>query len=299
MNQRFQREEIKRVHEKYASNKLYTAIRSIGADLEAEQPGFGMCTEECFVEVMEVLSFIAGKEDSIASTDIEGLWKDKYNEYRRFDRQVGNDEIRKVIGIVFGYTALALSSSESRFYRFTVCRMVQENIIDNEPEDFDSTIDRIFDVQLEDGWFDNFMEGNNMETYENIIFKDNVDVSKVMKQLAVFVESNVLESQKHWFIVYKVFRGKDWLKRTTHTDFRNQMNAAFQKRLKCTKEDFGKVDKYFKDNDYADWTLDDPRAPSCCEEYKKIADALDHEFADKMYAKPGTLINTRKIEKLR
>ena len=39
------------------------------------------------------------------------------------------------------------------------------------------------------------------------------------------------------------------------------MNAAFQKRLKCTKEDFSKVDKYFKDKEYADWALKDPRAP--------------------------------------
>lgn len=300
MNQRFQREEIKRVYEEYAGNKLYSAICSIGADLEAELPGFGMCAEECFVEVMEVLSLIAEKGDSIASADIEGMWKDKYNEYRRFDRQVRDDEIRKVIGIVFGYTALALYSSESRFYRFTVCRMVQENIVDKEPEDFDSTIGRIFDVQLEEGWFDNFMEGNNMETYENIIFKDNVDVSKVMGKLTEYVKDKTLKNQKHWYVVYRVFEKKKWLKcKLTQKAFRDQMNAAFERVLKSTEDDFKKVGNYFKDNDYADWTLEDPKAPSCCKEYKEIADTLDQEFQDKIYAKPGTLINTRKIEKLR
>lgn len=299
MNQRLEGEDLRRAREQYAGNKLYAAISSIGDDLEAELTGFGMCAEECFEEVMEVLALIAEKGDDIASDDLKKLWLKKFNQYRRLERQVDNDEIRKVISIVFGYAALALDSSQTTFYRFTVCYMVQQTIIDNEPEDFDPTIGRIFDVELEKGWLDHFMEENDMETYENLVFKENVDVGKVMKQLTVFVRDKILKSQKHWFIAYQVFQKKDWLKKKTQSAFRDQVNAVFEKVLKCTDDDFRKVDKYFKDNDYADWSLDCTKAPPCCEDYIQIAEALDHEFTDKKYAKPGTTINTRKVEKFR
>lgn len=135
--------------------------------------------------------------------------------------------------------------------------------------------------------------------YQNLIFKDNVDVNKVMEKLAVYVRE-VLSSQRHWYIVYKVFEKKKWMKKnTTQAKFRDQMNAAFKSARKCTKDDFGKVDIYFKRNDYADWSTEAPQAPSCCKDYKNIALKLDQEFQDNKYAKPGTIINTRKIEKFR
>lgn len=299
MNQRFQGEDIRRAHEQYAGNKLYAAIDSIGADLEAELTGFGMCAEECFEEVKEVLALIAEKGDGIAPTDLQRLWQDKYNQYRRFDRQVGDDEIRKVIGIVFGYAALALHSSQSAFYRFTVCYMVQETIVDNEPEGFDSTIDRIFDVELEEGWFDRFMEENGMETYENLIFKDNVDVGKVMRKLREFIVEGTIGAQIQWYVVYKVFKEKNWLVKDTQKAFTQQMNPYFETLLKCTMYDLKKVDIYFKHNSYQSWSPQAPTAPTCCAAYKRLADTLGEEFLDSRYAKPGLTINTLKHEKIR
>lgn len=139
------------------------------------------------------------------------------------------------------------------------------------------------------------------QVYTNYIFKDNVDIDKVMDTLMKYVKDKTLKNQKHWFVVYRVFEKKQWLKsKLSQRAFRDQMNAAFDKALKCTKEDFSKVDSYFKKNeDYTEWSLEDKTAPQCCEEYKRLALLLDDEFKDSAYAKPGTIINTRKIEKFR
>lgn len=98
------------------------------------------------------------------------------------------------------------------------------------------------------------------QVYQNYIFKDNVDVDKVMGKLADFVRDGVITAQKHWFIAYKVFEKKCWLKKSAQRAFRDQMNAAFDSVLRCTKEDFSKVHSYFKNTDYADWSLDSPCA---------------------------------------
>ena len=135
--------------------------------------------------------------------------------------------------------------------------------------------------------------------FKNIAFKENVDVDKLMLKLKDLIEDNTLSVQKHWFIVYKVFFNKNWLKKTTQRIFIEQINSAFSTKLKCSKDDFHAIDEYFKKNDYTEWTLDDSKAPQCCDVYKEIADKLDLEFQDVKYAKPGKVINTRKIEKLR
>ena len=135
--------------------------------------------------------------------------------------------------------------------------------------------------------------------FQNMVFKENVDVDKLMLKLKDLIEDNTLSAQKHWFIAYKVFSGKNWLKKTTQRLFIDQINSAFSTKLKCSKEDFHAIDEYFKNNDYTEWTLDDSKAPQCCVVYKEIADKLDLEFQDVKYAKPGKVINTRKIEKLR
>ena len=137
------------------------------------------------------------------------------------------------------------------------------------------------------------------DIFKNIVFKENVDVDKLMLKLKDLIEDNTLSAQKHWFIAYKVFSGKNWLKKTTQRLFIDQINSAFSTKLKCSKEDFHAIDEYFKNNDYTEWTLDDSKAPQCCDVYKEIADKLDLEFQDAKYAKPGKVINTRKIEKLR
>ena len=139
----------------------------------------------------------------------------------------------------------------------------------------------------------------NETVFQNGIFKENVDVDKVMKKLDEFLRNKTIEAQRHWFIVYKVFVTKNWLKKQAQTRFIDYMNNVFHQILKCSSGDFKKVESYFKKKNYSDWTLNDNDAPSCCDIYKNIADILDHEFQDSKYAKPGTVISTRKIVKFR
>lgn len=137
------------------------------------------------------------------------------------------------------------------------------------------------------------------DIFQNIAFKDNVNVDKLMLKLKDLIEDNTLSAQKHWFIVYKVFLSKNWLKKSTQRLFVDQINSAFSTLLKCSTDDFHEINGYFKHNDFTEWTLADCAAPSCCEAYREIADKLDLEFQESKYAKPGTFINVRKIEKFR
>lgn len=139
----------------------------------------------------------------------------------------------------------------------------------------------------------------NESVFQNFIFKDNVDIDKVMRKLEELVKDKTISAQKHWFIVYKVFRAKKWLTTDTQRRFREQINVALKGISKTTKEDFKAIDPYFKDNDFYEWTMDDAQAPQCCGLYREMAMKLDAEFQDSKYAKPGTTINTRRIEKFR
>lgn len=135
--------------------------------------------------------------------------------------------------------------------------------------------------------------------FQNMVFKENVDVDKLMLKLKDLIEDKILCAQKHWFIVYKVFLSKNWLKKSTQRLFVDQINSAFSTLLKCSTDDFHEINGYFKHNDFTECTLADCAAPSCCEAYREIADKLDLEFQESKYAKPGTFINARKIEKFR
>lgn len=136
--------------------------------------------------------------------------------------------------------------------------------------------------------------------YNNMVFKGNVDFNKVMLKLADYLKDKTISVQRHWFIVYKVFKDKQWLiPRIAQKKFQEQMNSAFYTILKCTEEDFRKVEFYFKNKAYTKWTLEDYDAPQCCQQYKKIADLLDKEFQEKKYALPGTIINTTNPSKFR
>ena len=137
------------------------------------------------------------------------------------------------------------------------------------------------------------------DIFQNIAFKDNVNVDKLMLKLKDLIEDKILCAQKHWFIVYKVFLSKNWLKKSTQRLFVDQINSAFSTKLKCSTDDFHEINSYFKNTDYTEWTLADCDAPPCCEIYREIADKLDLEFQESKYAKPGTFINARKIEKFR
>lgn len=156
MNQRFQNEEIRLVSELYAENELYKAVASIGSKLEAELKEFGLCPEECFTETLELLSAIVEKGDGIVP-EIENYWLCKYNEYRRFDRRVSDDEIRKAVGIVFGFAILAVDSSRHSFYRYTLPELLMQTVASHKFDNWHDTFDSIFSVPLPDGWLDDFI----------------------------------------------------------------------------------------------------------------------------------------------
>jgi len=157
MNQRFQSAEIRCVAEQYAENELYQAVCSIGPQLESELAEFGLCSEECFMETLELLSVIAEKREDILP-EIDNIWLRKFNEYRRFDRHVGEDEIRKAVGIVFGYAILTIDSSRDRFYKRTLSKQLTFLVANHQFDGWSSTLERIFSVPLSDGWFDVFID---------------------------------------------------------------------------------------------------------------------------------------------
>ncbi len=157
MNQRFQNEEIKLVSEQYAENELYKAVSSIGLQLENELKEFGLCPEECFMETLELLSAIAEKGEDILP-EIESLWLRKENEYRRHDRQVNDDEIRKSVGIVFGFSILAIDSSRHWFYRYTLSEQLTMVVANHKWDGWQATLGQIFSVPLPDGWFDIYID---------------------------------------------------------------------------------------------------------------------------------------------
>lgn len=185
MNQRFQNEDIKRISEQYAENELYQAICSIGHQLENELTEFGLCPEECFVEALELLSIIAEKGEDILP-EVDNIWLRKENEYRRQARQVGRvneEEIRKAVGIVFGFTILATDSSQHPFYWYVLSERLTQVVANHQFDGWESTLDRIFSVPLSDGWFDAFIDEEPQEGEELTLPKD-LDTKKARQCFA-------------------------------------------------------------------------------------------------------------------
>ena len=137
-------------------------------------------------------------------------------------------------------------------------------------------------------------EENTESKYENIIFKENVDIDKVISKLHEYIEKGVIKAKRHWYIVYRVFLKKDWLIKDNQRKFRDQINSVVEDRLKCTKNDFSKLGAYILNKNiyYLDWSLEDNNAPQNCNDLKKMAKTFHDEFTDEKYAKPGKVINT-------
>lgn len=157
MKTRFQNAEIEAVNNLYAENHLYRAVCKIGPQLEAELTEFGLCPEECFAETQELLTVIAEKGEEVIP-ELQNLWLMKFNQYRRFDRDVNQDEVRKAVSIVFGFAILAVNTSRHPFYNFTLTWNLTCIVADNTPEGWSHTLDRIVSLQMPDGWFDRFVE---------------------------------------------------------------------------------------------------------------------------------------------
>lgn len=128
--------------------------------------------------------------------------------------------------------------------------------------------------------------------FVNLIFKENVDVDKVMHKLGELIADHTLSAQRHLYLVYRVLSQKLWLVKDKQSLFRQQMNLAFSSVLKCTQSDFQKIESYYKDREYSSWNASDRCAPSSCKDYLAIVNCLDREFQEARYALPGRLINT-------
>lgn len=185
MKQRFQNEEIKLVSEQYAENELYKAVCSIGLQLENELKEFGLCPEECFMETLELLSAIADKGEGILP-EIENLWLRKENEYMRYNRQVGVDEIRKAVGIVFGFAILAIDSSRHRFYRYTLSEQLTMVVANHKWNGWQATLGQIFSVPLPDGWFDAYIDEEPDDDGDMADFAKSIN--SLRKQMPVTIQ---------------------------------------------------------------------------------------------------------------
>lgn len=190
MNQRFQSGEIRLVSEQYAENELYKTVSSIGLQLENELREFGLCPEECFMETLELLSIIAEKGEGILP-EIDNLWLRKENEYRRFDRSVSKDEIRKAVGIVFGFAILAIDSSRDSFYRHTLSEQLTQVVAYHKWEGWSKTLSQIFDVSLPDRWFDSYIDEEPEERNEVKLPKE-LDTPKARQYFLKAIEKQYL-----------------------------------------------------------------------------------------------------------
>lgn len=189
MNQRFQNEEIRNVSEQYAGNELYKAISTIGPQLESEL-AFGLCPEECFMEALELLTAIAEKGEGIMA-ETDNIWLSKYNEYKRLERQVSKEEIHKAVGVVFGFTVLALDSSSHPFYRYTLTERLMQVVADKKFQDWVSTMERIFSVPLPDGWFDAFIDEEPEE--ESLSLPKAINTERAQKYFRKAIEKEYMK----------------------------------------------------------------------------------------------------------
>lgn len=205
MNQRFQNVEIKLVSEQYSDNELYKAVCSIGLQLENELKEFGLCSEECFMEALELLSVIAEKGENIL-LDIDNLWLRKENEYRRYDRKVSDDDIRKAVGIVFGFVILAIDSSQHPFYRRKLSESLTMVVANHKFNNWSATLNQIFSVPLPDGWFDAFIDEESEGNKE----LDAKSEKKIRERAAVLTENEGFMAIMEKAVEQELCMQKEW-----------------------------------------------------------------------------------------
>ena len=156
MNQRLQNAERNNVRTRNSEDELFKAIDELGIELETDMPMFDMCPEEMYEEVVRVLTMIADKGEDFDSE--ERLWHILYNEYRRFDRNVPEDELKEAVTIVYLFAVVALDTSIHTFYRYRMTERMTGVTMEHRCERWSEISDRIFDVYVPDGWFDRFVE---------------------------------------------------------------------------------------------------------------------------------------------
>ncbi len=160
MRKRLDWPEKRRVRESCADDELFRVIMKTGPELESELSGFGLSPEECLLEVRELVDTIRGLEGvrsrnlSVLVPELRVLWTEKHNEYRALDRQVDAEESCKVVGIVFAFATVVVESSGDPFFYTTLARLLVETIGRHDFTAWGTTLQKIFDFLLPEGWLD-------------------------------------------------------------------------------------------------------------------------------------------------
>lgn len=120
--------------------------------------------------------------------------------------------------------------------------------------------------------------------FTHTVFNDNRDARRIFNKLYQLVANdNLLTAKKQWYVIYIVFKDKNWLKKTAGTSFCSDIQNIFASTFdddiwKPSAEDFRKIDDYYKNHSYKQWSKDHADAPSTCENYKRIADTINTIF---------------------
>lgn len=157
--------------------------------------------------------------------------------------------------------------------------------------EINSFLDKFLAVQIAEQEYE---KKNEVSVFRNYVFKDKYDVDKIIYKLSEFCDKKIISAQKHWYIAFKVFDKKKMLSKNTQKSFIEQINANLGNKVKCSSDDFKKIDNYFKKTDVYEWSTSDRNAPQICDEYKRIADALINEFTENRYAMPVKRTNPTK-----
>lgn len=155
MNQRLQNVERNNIRTRHKDDELFRVIDELGIELETGMPNFDMCPEEMYIEVIRVLTLIAEEGEDFEGE--ERLWHTLFNEYRRFDRSVPEDELKEAVCIVFLFAVVTLDTSIHTFYRYRITERLTEVALSHKSEHWSEISDRIFEAYVSDGWFDSFV----------------------------------------------------------------------------------------------------------------------------------------------
>lgn len=156
MNHRFRNEEQSKYSETYGNDLLFVICSRVGPELQTQMPEFGMCPEEMYYEVEELLQWLIAHPKSTPE-DINQKWHRLYNNYLSFDRHVSTEDLRRAVGIVFTLSSIALNSSLDTDLSLGLPQKLFDCIAhkDHAFKDWAIMCDRIFDqCELPEGWLD-------------------------------------------------------------------------------------------------------------------------------------------------
>ena len=119
--------------------------------------------------------------------------------------------------------------------------------------------------------------------FSHSVFNENRNARRIYNTLYQLVQDGLLTAKKQWYIVFLVFKEKNWLKHATGSAFAKDVSAVFDHVAsgniwKPNAADFKEVDSYFKNNSYQQWNCAHSDAPQTCADYKHIADTIDATF---------------------